>query len=155
MSWNSWILMNTYLNKYNLNKYKIPFAQSNYGVFSETASRTGTHDISVDSAWCEGGHWPINKSIQWLWCWFPGHISEKCPFNQHNKCILFSIIKYELNFVKFWILYLWELAGACAMHGLQNLGKGFFVKAFCPGRSYTKFRATTGSSSSYKYKFPL
>ena len=75
------------------------------------------------------------------------NISEKCPFNQHSKCFFFSIVNSELNFVKILILDSGELAGACAMHELQNLGKGFFIKAFCPGRSYTKFRATTGSSS--------
>ena len=45
---------------YNLNKYKIPIAQSNSGVFSGTASCTGTYDIAADSAWCVGGHWPTD-----------------------------------------------------------------------------------------------
>ena len=115
-------------------------------MFSETASHTGTYDIAMDSAWCEGGHWPIISQFSGYGADFQAknqlqsdmeEISVLLQFDkllayqwkmsiQNSKCFFFSIINSELNFVKFWILDSGELAGACAMHELQNLGKGLF-----------------------------
>ena len=153
---------------WHLNKYKIPFAQSNYGVFSETASRTGTCDIAVDSAWFEGGHWPINKSIQWLWCWFPGQELVAVWYGRNlclasiwqiiwilvknvhsiSKCFFFSISNSALIFVMFCILNSGKLAGHVVRKSAKIWTRGFFMEALCPGRSYTNSRATTGLSSS-------
>ena len=46
----------------HLNQYKIPFAVTYSGVFSETVGPIIIYDIPTDPAWNVGGHWPTNQS---------------------------------------------------------------------------------------------
>ena len=59
-------------------------------------------------------------------------ISEKCSINQQMLFLLNS--KFCIEFFEFLNFGFRELVGP-DVHDLQNLGKGFFMKAFCHGRS--------------------